>query len=92
MAAERLYINFTPVLRNAVGRKVLPRITGAIDPGVAQAFAEIVDDPRLAPQRTGVTPGCALRRILAFCPAHGRPHPRAPGSKPAAERGARSRR
>jgi len=65
VAAERLYINFTPVLRNEIGRKVLPKIAGAIDPGVAQAFTELVDDPRLLSQRTGIGLD-GLRTILGF--------------------------
>ena len=50
-AAERLYIDFSPVLGNAIGRKVLPKIVTAIDPGVAQAFGAVIHDPRLATQR-----------------------------------------
>ena len=84
IAAERIYINFTPVLSNAAGRQILPRIAGAIDPGVAQAFAELVDDPRLAPQRSGISPN-ALRRILGFAlPMAGRV--RRAWQQPAAER------
>ncbi len=65
VAAERLYINFSPVLHNAVGRQILPRIIGAIDPGVAQAFQEVIKDPRLAPTGAGISVD-ALRRLLRF--------------------------
>ena len=64
-AAERLYINVTPLLRNRIGRKVVPRFIRVIDPGVAQAFGEIVDDPRLAPSGPLIRPD-SLRRILTF--------------------------
>jgi phosphohistidine swiveling domain-containing protein len=64
-AAERLFVNFTPVLRSAVGRNILPRIIVAIDPGVAAAFAEVVNDPRMTPARRGISFG-ALRRLLGF--------------------------
>ena len=64
-AAERLYINVTPVLRNRIGRKVVPRFIRVIDPGVALAFAEIVEDPRLAPSGPLIRPE-SLRRILGF--------------------------
>lgn len=65
VAAERLYVNFTPILRSAVGRKVLPRLIVAIDPGVAQAFAEVVEDPRMTPARGGISFD-ALWRLLGF--------------------------
>jgi pyruvate,water dikinase len=64
-AAERLFVNFTPVLRSAVGRKVLPRMIDAIDPGVAAAFAAVVNDPRMAPAHRGIRLA-ALRRLLGF--------------------------
>jgi pyruvate,water dikinase len=62
-AAERLYINVTPVLRNRIGRKVAPVLIRAIDPGVAQAFAQIVNDERLAPEGP-LLHSDTLRRIL----------------------------
>ena len=66
VAAERLYINFAPVLRNAVGRQILPRIIGAaIDPGVAQAFQEVIEDPRLAPSGPALSVD-TVRRLLRF--------------------------
>ena len=64
-AAERLYIDFSPVLGNAIGRKVLPKIVTAIDPGVAQAFGTVILDPRLQPKGRGVTLDAA-RELLGF--------------------------
>ena len=64
-AAERLYINVTPLLRNRIGRKIVPDFIYVIDPGVAQAFGEIVADPRLAPSGPPIRPD-SLRRILKF--------------------------
>jgi phosphohistidine swiveling domain-containing protein len=64
-AAERLYINCTPVLSNRIGREVLPEMMRALDPGMAQAFAAIIEDPRLAPTGPVLQPD-TLRRILGF--------------------------
>ena len=64
-AAERLFINFTPILRSAVGREHLPRLIAAIDPGVAQAFAAVVNDPRMAPDRASISLD-ARRRLFGF--------------------------
>ncbi len=64
-AAERLYINVTPLLRNRIGRKLMPRLIRAIDPGVAQAFGEVVEDPRMAPSGPPLRLD-PLRRILRF--------------------------
>ncbi|MBL7162677.1 MAG: hypothetical protein ISS57_08730 [Anaerolineales bacterium] len=49
IAAERIFINMTPILRTPQGNKVYPKVIKAIDPGVAQATAELVKDPRFAP-------------------------------------------
>ena len=64
-AAERLYIDFSPVLGTVFGRNVLPKIIGAIDPGVAQAFGAVIHDPRLQPKGRGVSLDAA-RRLLGF--------------------------
>ena len=49
IAAERIFINMTPILRTPKGNKVYPKVIKAIDPGVAQATVELVKDPRFAP-------------------------------------------
>lgn len=64
-AGERLYINCTPVLSNRIGREVLPEVIRSIDPGVAQAFAAIIADPRLAPTGAVLQPG-TLPRVMRF--------------------------
>ncbi len=58
-AGERLYINITPALRHAQGRKVLSAIFGAIEPGTGQAIASLLDDPRLAVDRSSLSPQAA---------------------------------
>ncbi len=50
-AAERLWINVTPIIRSPLGSKLYSRAIKAIDPSVAQIFDGLTSDPRLAPQR-----------------------------------------
>ena len=50
VAGERVWINMTPIVRHPRGHKAYPAVIKNIDPGVAQAFEEILKDPRLAPQ------------------------------------------
>jgi pyruvate,water dikinase len=71
-AGERLWINITPLLRNSLGRRIIPNVLEAIDPGVAQACHQLVHDPRLAPQRKGIRFD-TLRRLASFLlPTFGR--------------------
>jgi pyruvate,water dikinase len=64
-AGERPWINLTPLLRNTVGRKLLPVITRFIDPAAEESLNAIWDDPRLQPTRRGVSPR-AVSEILRF--------------------------
>jgi rifampicin phosphotransferase len=50
IAAERIYINMTAILRTPLGNKFYPQVIKSIDPGVAQAAEELVKDPRFAPK------------------------------------------
>lgn len=50
VAGERIWINVTPIVRNPRAHKVFPVVFKNLDPGVAQAFVEILRDPRMAPQ------------------------------------------
>jgi len=50
VAGERLWINMTPIVRHPRGHKAYPIVIKNLDPGVAQAFEEILQDPRLTPQ------------------------------------------
>jgi pyruvate,water dikinase len=58
-AGERLYINVTPALRHTEGRKLLRGIFSAIEPGAGQAIAGVLDDPRLAVARSGLSAAAA---------------------------------
>ena len=50
-AAERMWINVTPIVRHPLGHKNYPKVIRSIDPGVAEATQKIISDPRLAPTR-----------------------------------------
>jgi pyruvate,water dikinase len=65
-AGERLYINISPVLRHAQGRKLLLGIFGAIEPGIGQVITGLLDDPRLAAERSGLSPQAtaSLARLI----------------------------
>jgi len=54
-AGERLWINFTPVIRSTFGRKAIPYIFGMVEPTVKQAIDQIIDDPQLQPERKGMS-------------------------------------
>ncbi|MEN8173703.1 MAG: PEP-utilizing enzyme, partial [Chloroflexota bacterium] len=60
-AAERLWINTTPLLQTKRSRKIYPKVIKAIDPGIAQAMEEIVHDPRLKTKNTMPKIGTVLR-------------------------------
>ncbi len=64
-AAERLWINMTPIVRTKLGKKIYPKAIKAIDPGVAQALEDISDDPRLSPVKHAPSLG-NIWRIARF--------------------------
>jgi pyruvate,water dikinase len=54
-AGERLWANITTLLRNTVGRKIIHVALGMVEPTVQRAIMQIWDDPRLLPERTGIS-------------------------------------
>ena len=64
-SAQRLWINFTPLLQSPIGRKIFPRIIQAIDPGVAAAVRELAADPRFTPTSPFPSPK-TFRRLVGF--------------------------
>ncbi len=54
-AAERLWVNFTVLLSNSVGRKMVPNILGMIEPTIQQAVEKILHEAPLQPGRTGIS-------------------------------------
>ncbi|MEA3349553.1 MAG: PEP/pyruvate-binding domain-containing protein, partial [Chloroflexota bacterium] len=72
-AAERLWINMTPIIHHPIGRKVYPTAIKSIDPGVAQAFREtILKDPRFALEKQHIKPGTVWRIARFVFPFLGR--------------------
>jgi pyruvate,water dikinase len=64
-AGERLWANFTPIFRNTFGRKTIPYIFGMVEPTVKQALDQLLDDPRLQPEKKGLSPR-ALSQLVGF--------------------------
>lgn len=63
IAAERPWIDATAILRNAIGRRIFPRVFPLVEPGAADAVRELVADPRL--QGGGIRP-ITVRRVAPF--------------------------
>jgi phosphohistidine swiveling domain-containing protein len=60
-AAERIFTNVSSIIRNRIGRFLLPKILGVIEPGTSHAYDSILDDPRLAPGRATISLKMAWR-------------------------------
>ena len=65
-AGERLFLNFAPLLRHGIGRRLIRASLGVIEPGTAQAVDALWDDPRLAVTSGRLSPGALMRigRVL----------------------------
>jgi hypothetical protein len=48
LPGQRLYVDVTPILRNALGRTLSGRILGAMEARAATIFRQLADDPRLS--------------------------------------------
>jgi len=70
-AAEHLWINITPLVRNRVGRRLIYASMGLVDPGAQQALGSVLDDPRLAVSG-GLSPRTLRRALPAIPPVLGR--------------------
>ncbi|GAP15887.1 phosphoenolpyruvate synthase/pyruvate phosphate dikinase [Longilinea arvoryzae] len=70
-AGERLWIRLTPLLRNTVGRKLVPMAMAFIEPSTRQIILQLLDEPNLRPEREGIS--WRARRQLArfFLPLAG---------------------
>jgi rifampicin phosphotransferase len=70
-AGERLWINLTPLLRNTVGRRIVPAIMAWVDPAGGAALDAVWHDPRLQPTRHGISPNAARHIAHAAVPLAG---------------------
>jgi len=67
-AGERLWVNFTSILSNTTGRRVIPYVLGMVEPSIRQAVKLIQDDPRLQPKHSGISFGARLKLAHFFLP------------------------
>lgn len=65
-AGERLWVDITPVVTSAVGRRILPVILRKIEPTIWQAVAQVWEESSFLPRRGGSWLGAffAQRRFL----------------------------
>ncbi len=70
-AGERLWINLTPLLRNTVGRRIVPAVMAWVDPAGGAALDAVWNDPRLQPTRHGISPNAARHIARAAVPLAG---------------------
>jgi phosphohistidine swiveling domain-containing protein len=71
VAAERLFIDVTSLVRHKVGRRLVHFAATQIEPGAVQALAGLLDDPRLA-VTGGLTAGAMRRIVPVVMPVLGR--------------------
>ncbi len=70
-AGERLWIRYTPIIRNNVGRKVAAVALQFVEPTILQAMNNLMDDPRLKPERKGIRLRTLFSLVLTFLPLAG---------------------
>ncbi|HEX2979469.1 MAG TPA: PEP/pyruvate-binding domain-containing protein [Anaerolineaceae bacterium] len=71
-AGERLWVEITPIVKNSVGRRIIPVALNFVEPSAGQALQQIWDDPRLQPARAGMRFSTLLRLARFFVPMVGR--------------------
>ncbi len=57
----RIWMNFTPVLCNSIGRRMAPVVTAMVEPSIGQAVEQIIDEPDHRPGRAGISLPALLR-------------------------------
>jgi len=67
-AGERLWMNFTPLLSNSVGRRIVPYVLAMVEPSIGQAVEQIKDEPDLRPGRAAISPSAFFRMARFFGP------------------------
>lgn len=61
-AGGRLFLDATPAVRSAIGRKILPRLLGVMEARSASVMRGLFEDPRLSVAHRSVRP--VLRRVV----------------------------
>lgn len=67
-AGERVWMNFTPVVKNSIGRKIVPVVLSMVEPSIGQAVEQIKDEPDLQPTRSGISIGGFFRLARFVAP------------------------
>ncbi len=67
-AGERLWANFTTLVRNSVGRKVVPVALQLVEPSTRQAILQVIDEPSLQPGRSGISLHARMQMARFFLP------------------------
>lgn len=70
-AGERLWANITPLIKNSLGKKIIPVVLEYVEPTIRLSFLQIMDDPRLQPEREGVSFRGRLRLLRFILPVAG---------------------
>ena len=70
-AGQRLWVNFTPILSNSLGRKITPIVLDQIEPTIGQAVMQIMDDPHFQPAKDGVSLSARLKLARFGLPVAG---------------------
>ncbi|HEY9077664.1 MAG TPA: PEP/pyruvate-binding domain-containing protein [Anaerolineaceae bacterium] len=67
-AGERLWVNFTPIFRNTLGRKVLGSALPMVEPAAGAIFSKLTNDPELLPGSPGVSIKARIRLAKFLVP------------------------
>jgi phosphohistidine swiveling domain-containing protein len=67
-AGERLWINFTPILKNSIGQRIVPVALSMVEPTIGQAVEQIKDEPEFRPGRSGIGLRGAVRLARFLLP------------------------
>ncbi|HEX9118048.1 MAG TPA: PEP/pyruvate-binding domain-containing protein [Anaerolineae bacterium] len=54
-AGERLWMNVTSLMRNRIGRRIIPGVISFLDPALRPEVAALMNDPRLKPGRQTIS-------------------------------------
>ena len=71
-AGERIWIRYTPIIKNTVGRRVAEVALRYVEPTILQALTSLLDDPRLQPGRKGIRLSTLFPLLLTFLPLAGK--------------------
>jgi rifampicin phosphotransferase len=67
-AGERLWANFTSVLSNPSGTRIVPYVLSMVEPSIGQAVVQIREEPEFKPRGGGIRPGTILRLLRFLLP------------------------